>query len=692
MPKFIAKIIRDDASDFKLIDGQDVNIRNAKDLTGATLVGGDLLLLDDINVSSSDTDGTEDSTGKVTLTQVKAFTDQTKADFDLNHLFTLVGAASDTADNLATFTGSTIADNQTIKQALQALETAVETKQASGNYITGTGSLSAQDLTDIGNLSGTNTGDNTVMSSDNSYAAGLVLAGSATHNDTYLRKDGTWSTPIDTDTDTNTNQLTTFTLRDNDNDDFTISHGKFLKVVSATGAAGTNIAGSGTTGDPIVLTITNPDTTYSAGNDGLVPSTGTSGHFLAHNGAFAQVAYSNLSGTPTIPTNYVTNDADDTMEGTLTIDKNSTAVNSTSTYGQKIDLDHTGNTAAGQTINNYGLDIDIDYTGNNLTGGNTNSFGINIAIDSALGTHSGASGVDNTAIKAVLTGDTDTGNTTQIGYDLTITGGDTSTQTGFLINTDNGSTDLKIVSSTDTSDYCTISTTANGETTIATEDNGGESANLILNADGDITLDCHTGKDIRIRENGGTYTPTADSNVATKKYVDDNVSAEYVYLSDIIYIDAGVAGRTYFRDADDLYGDRLHEFDAVDTEDSTTLEATMSSMWTTNTGGLIVPFNSTLTQVQWQVYSMNNFDNEVNFQTWVSDGIPDATTGATTETLTLKQTATKSNYKRKHATILTTGSLATLGQGSIIYPAIRIESFTTSFKWVGRVAYLLEKV
>ena len=136
MPKFIAKIIRDDASDFKLIDGQDVNIRNAKDLTGATLVGGDLLLLDDINVSSSDTDGTEDSTGKVTLTQVKAFTDQTKADFDLNHLFTLVGAASDTADNLATFTGSTIADNQTIKQALQALETAVETKQASGNYIT----------------------------------------------------------------------------------------------------------------------------------------------------------------------------------------------------------------------------------------------------------------------------------------------------------------------------------------------------------------------------------------------------------------------------------------------------------------------------------------------------------------------------------------------------------------------------
>jgi hypothetical protein len=45
------------------------------------------------------------------------------------------------------------------------------------------------------------------------------------------------------------------------------------------------------------------DASQSTGNSGLVPAAGTSGHFLAHNGAFAQVAYSNLSGTPTIPTN-----------------------------------------------------------------------------------------------------------------------------------------------------------------------------------------------------------------------------------------------------------------------------------------------------------------------------------------------------------------------------------------------------
>ena len=99
--------------------------------------------------------------------------------------------------------------------------------QAAGNYITGTGSLSAQDLTDIGNLSGTNTGDQTVA-----YTSAI-----------------------------------------------------------------------------------------SPGNNGLVPSAGTSGHFLAHNGAFAQVAYSNISGTPNIPTKYVTNDAYDIMLGSLNLKK-----------------------------------------------------------------------------------------------------------------------------------------------------------------------------------------------------------------------------------------------------------------------------------------------------------------------------------------------------------------------------------
>ena len=45
----------------------------------------------------------------------------------IDNVATLSGVAKDSA-NLGTFTGSTISDSQTIKAALQLLETAVETK------------------------------------------------------------------------------------------------------------------------------------------------------------------------------------------------------------------------------------------------------------------------------------------------------------------------------------------------------------------------------------------------------------------------------------------------------------------------------------------------------------------------------------------------------------------------------------
>ena len=110
-------------------------------------------------------------------------------------------------------------------------------------------------------------------------------------------------------------------------------------------------------------------------------------------------------------------------------------------------------------------------------------------MNKEAGTHSAASGVDNTGIKAVLTGDTETANTTQIGYDLTITGGDTGSQTGLLLNTDDGSTDIKIVSSANTADYFTIKTFEDGATTFTTvEDGGGSTANMSFIVDGQITM------------------------------------------------------------------------------------------------------------------------------------------------------------------------------------------------------------
>ena len=226
----------------------------------------------------------------------------------------------------------------------------------------------------------------------------------------------------------------------------------------------------------------------------------------------------------------------------ITIDKDSDATTTTTNYAQQIDLDHTGNTSSGQTVTNYGLDIDLDVTGNNQGyASNVNSFGINIAMNADAGTHSAYSGIDNTAIKAVLTGDTTTGSTLQVGYDLTITGGDTGSQTGILINTDNGSTDLKIVSSANTSDYATISTGANGATTIETVDNGGgESADLTLNIDGSLYIDADSGS-ARLNDGGGTYTPAHDDSLTTKSYVDTK-SQNTIIIGGLMPRNVGSAG------------------------------------------------------------------------------------------------------------------------------------------------------
>ena len=87
-------------------------------------------------------------------------------------------------------------------------------------------------------------------------------------------------------------------------------------------------------------------------------------------------------------------------------------------------------------------------------------------------------------------------------------------------------------------DFFSLLCSSNGATTISTEDADGEEADLIINADGyvkvssasgeDITLNVGASGEIVIQENSGTYTPTADNHVATKKYVDDNAGGTVV--------------------------------------------------------------------------------------------------------------------------------------------------------------------
>ena len=82
----------------------------------------------------------------------------TKADVGVDHLETLTGAGAD-AEDLGTFTGTTIADSSTIKAALQALETSLELKGASSDVYLLDGSQALTADFDAGSYKLTNVAD-----------------------------------------------------------------------------------------------------------------------------------------------------------------------------------------------------------------------------------------------------------------------------------------------------------------------------------------------------------------------------------------------------------------------------------------------------------------------------------------------------------------------------------------------------
>jgi len=97
-------------------------------------------------------------------------------------------------------------------------------------------------------------------------------------------------------TDTNTVDMGDgFKIRDDDNDDVTLTENKYIKFVSATGTAGTNLAGTGTTLDPYVMTITSPNT---EGSNTFRPVT-AGGNTLGANDSLDFVAAGGMTITET---------------------------------------------------------------------------------------------------------------------------------------------------------------------------------------------------------------------------------------------------------------------------------------------------------------------------------------------------------------------------------------------------------
>ena len=102
------------------------------------------------------------------------------------------------------------------------------------------------------------------INSTDTQGVSKIVAGT---NVTISPPGGTGNVTINS---TDTQENTKWYVRDSGDDDKLVNNLKYLKFVTATGALGTDLTGTGTTSDPYIMTLTSPDTdtntTYTSGN------------------------------------------------------------------------------------------------------------------------------------------------------------------------------------------------------------------------------------------------------------------------------------------------------------------------------------------------------------------------------------------------------------------------------------------
>jgi len=127
----------------------------------------------------------------------------TKASLDVDHLITLSGV-TDASDSLGTFTGSTISDSDTVKGALQDLETAVETKATTSSLSSHTDSTSNPHTVtkaQVGLTSVEDTALSTWAGTTNVTTVGTIGTGTwqgTAVADAYIASASTWDAKADT--------------------------------------------------------------------------------------------------------------------------------------------------------------------------------------------------------------------------------------------------------------------------------------------------------------------------------------------------------------------------------------------------------------------------------------------------------------------------------------------------------------
>ena len=162
------------------------------------------------------------------------------------------------------------------------------------------------------------------------------------------------------------------------------------------------------------------------------------------------------------------------IDGKLLIDKDITSTTAGTFKALEIDIDRTGDDTANQSV--YGLDIDVDST--NSGGGLDFMYGINVSATNAQDSGFGTPVVYGGYFNAV--GDA-TGTSSCVGLVVTTNGLSASfpdTLIGIDIACNDNGDDIRIRSSATSSDYLTLKTVANGETTLTTVDGSGTAAHF----------------------------------------------------------------------------------------------------------------------------------------------------------------------------------------------------------------------
>ena len=115
------------AAEVNILDGVTSTTAELNILDGVTATATELNLLDGVTATTTELNYVDGVTSAIqTQLDAKVASATAQADLHVDHLITLSGVAQ-ASDDLGTFSGSIIADNETIKGALQDLEDGLST-------------------------------------------------------------------------------------------------------------------------------------------------------------------------------------------------------------------------------------------------------------------------------------------------------------------------------------------------------------------------------------------------------------------------------------------------------------------------------------------------------------------------------------------------------------------------------------